>query len=117
MKRRIDMLVNDLYNLFIDSDVTGDYIKFKLTDDALETDINELYCMITVIQSEAVDLEVNDYLTKEDLMNMLHIKSDKALKLMRSQLLNSIKIGKQYLTRRVWSEEFFEKYKNQTIDI
>lgn len=112
------MLVNDLYDLFIKSDEAGDYIKNKLDSDAfVDEGVGENVYIVTHIEDTHISLEINDYLTKEDLMNMLHIKSDKALKLMRSQLLHSVKIGKQYLTRRVWLEEFFETYKNQTIDL
>jgi hypothetical protein len=73
--------------------------------------------MITGAKSCELTLTADDVLTKEDLMEILHIQSDKALKLMKSQMLDSIKIGKQYLTTKKWLSDFFNNYKNTDVDI
>ena len=113
------METNKLHELFLSSSNQGVYLKDKLTEEANEKE-EVVFFMVTVVDPKvfnAPDMDATDYLTKKDIMEMLHIQSDKALKLLKSTMLDSIKIGKQYLTRRCWLEEFFEKYKNQEVEL
>lgn len=64
--------------------------------------------------------EVNtakQYLTKDDLMALLGIKSDKALRLLKSDYLASVKVGNQYVTTNAWLSAMFEANKNGEIVI
>ena len=64
--------------------------------------------------------EVNtakQYLTKDDLMALLGIKSDKALRLLKSDYLDSVKVGNQYVTTNAWLSAMFEANKNGEIVI
>ena len=65
---------------------------------------------------EKINVEV-EFLFKEDLMRLLDIKEDKALKLLKSQMLDSVKIGKTYVTKREWLDEFFERNKNKSVEL
>ncbi len=119
------MNVCELYNNYKESDITGGSLVSKLTSEAFDKgdDKGELITrMITSLDIPDTsfhkpDMNAVDYLTKEDIMAMLHIKSDKALKLMKSEMLASVKLGNQYLTRKSWLDDFFETYKNSTVEL